>query len=92
MGQWQKVFFIAAGVYIACATFYNLFGSGNRQAWDNPLNDEPETNGTATHQTNGLNTIQTNATNTAVFAPEILQQTLNGQTQLNGNSVRESMQ
>lgn len=42
MGQWQIVFFIAAGVYIFCATFYNIFGTGVRQAWDNPLNDEPE--------------------------------------------------
>lgn len=92
MGQWQKVFFIAAGVYIACATFYNLFGSGKRQAWDNPSNDEPATNGTATHQSNGTNAVQTNAADTVVYPPAILQQTLNGQTQLNGNSVRESIQ
>ncbi|KAJ6645996.1 putative inorganic phosphate cotransporter, partial [Pseudolycoriella hygida] len=42
MSQWQIVFFIAAGVYVFCATFYNIFGSGERQPWDNPLNDEPE--------------------------------------------------
>ncbi|XP_030380306.1 putative inorganic phosphate cotransporter isoform X1 [Scaptodrosophila lebanonensis] len=39
MGQWQIVFFIAAFVYIICGTFYNLFGSGERQWWDNPEND-----------------------------------------------------
>lgn len=38
--QWRKVFYIAGGVYIFCATFYNLFGSGRRQDWDNPANDE----------------------------------------------------
>lgn len=40
MGQWQIVFFIAAFVYIICGTFYNIFGSGVRQFWDNPENDE----------------------------------------------------
>lgn len=40
MAAWQKVFFIAAGVYIFCATFYNVFGSGKRQPWDNPANDD----------------------------------------------------
>lgn len=40
MGQWQIVFFIAAFVYIICGTFYNIFGSGERQFWDNPENDE----------------------------------------------------
>lgn len=39
MGQWQIVFFIAAFVYIICASFYNLFGSGERQWWDNPDNE-----------------------------------------------------
>lgn len=40
MGQWQIVFFIAAFVYIICGTFYNIFGSGERQFWDNPADDE----------------------------------------------------
>lgn len=40
IAAWQKVFFIAAGVYIFCATFYNIFGSGKRQPWDNPANDD----------------------------------------------------
>lgn len=39
MAAWQVVFFIAAGVYIFCATFYNLFGSGVRQPWDNVDDD-----------------------------------------------------
>lgn len=60
MAQWQIVFFIAAGVYIFCATFYNIFGTGVRQPWDNPLNDAPEPlqpndvrngNGTTIHET-----------------------------------------
>lgn len=38
--QWRIVFYIAAGVYIFCATFYNVFGSGRRQEWDNPAEDE----------------------------------------------------
>lgn len=57
MAQWQIVFFIAAIVYIFCATFYVLFGSGERQPWDNPLLDDPSAtpihqgiNGTANSQ------------------------------------------
>lgn len=42
--QWRIVFFIASGVYIFCATFYNIFGSGKRQPWDNPNMDIQETN------------------------------------------------
>lgn len=42
MGQWRIVFFIAAIIYIFCATFYIIFASGERQAWDNPQLDEPE--------------------------------------------------
>ncbi|XP_013134112.1 PREDICTED: putative inorganic phosphate cotransporter isoform X1 [Papilio polytes] len=38
--QWRKVFYIAGGVYIFCATFYNVFGSGRRQEWDNPAEDD----------------------------------------------------
>lgn len=57
MGQWQIVFFIAAFVYIFCATFYNIFGSGERQWWDNPANDVKEpsaiTPGTTTLTSNG---------------------------------------
>lgn len=30
---------ISAAVYIVCATFYVIFGSGERQAWDNPEKD-----------------------------------------------------
>lgn len=44
IAQWQKVFFIAAAIYIAAGTFYNLCGSGQRQPWDNPDNDEKDTN------------------------------------------------
>lgn len=40
MAAWKNVFFIAAGVYLFTATFYNLFGSGERQVWDNPMDDE----------------------------------------------------
>lgn len=88
MVQWRKVFFIASAVYVACATFYNVFGSGKRQPWDDPSTDEPTTNGT-THQSNGTNNVQTA---TAVYPQTLLHQTVNGQTQLNGNGVRESTQ
>ncbi|XP_063536211.1 putative inorganic phosphate cotransporter isoform X4 [Cydia strobilella] len=37
--QWRKVFYIAGGIYIFAATFYNVFGSGRRQEWDNPAED-----------------------------------------------------
>lgn len=61
MKQWQIVFFIAAGVYIFCATFYNIFASGERQPWDNPLKDDDvatttpmHVNGNGTQNGNGL--------------------------------------
>lgn len=53
MAQWQIVFFIAAGVYIFCATFYNIFASGERQPWDNPLNDEVDPTQTTPIHANG---------------------------------------
>ena len=84
MGQWQIVFFIAAGVYIACATFYNLFGSGVRQPWDNPLNDD--VGAIPIRQING-NGVQANGVQHHATVPPS-----NGQTQLNGNGVRESTQ
>jgi hypothetical protein len=45
---WREVFLIASGVYIVCAGFYAIFGTGVRQAWDNPDNDELQTNGKST--------------------------------------------
>ncbi|XP_025995967.2 putative inorganic phosphate cotransporter isoform X2 [Solenopsis invicta] len=38
--KWRIVFMICAGIYIFCATFYVIFGSGRRQAWDNPDKDD----------------------------------------------------
>ncbi|XP_063225600.1 putative inorganic phosphate cotransporter isoform X2 [Bacillus rossius redtenbacheri] len=38
---WRVVFMISAGVYILCATVYLAFGSGVRQPWDDPSQDEP---------------------------------------------------
>lgn len=89
MAQWQIVFFIAAGVYIGCATFYNAFGSGVRQPWDNPLNDAPTAPASIPIR-------QINGTNNGVQANGVQRyatvQPSNGQTQLNGNGVRESTQ
>lgn len=31
--EWQAVFYIAGGVYLAGAVFYGLFASGDRQKW-----------------------------------------------------------
>lgn len=39
IAQWQVVFLIASVVYLICATFYLIFGSGVRQPWDNPFTD-----------------------------------------------------
>lgn len=69
MHQWKIVFFIAAGIYIFCATFYNIFASGERQPWDNPANDEVDETTPATPiNANGVNGIHhrngTQTTNT----------------------------
>jgi hypothetical protein len=37
--HFQIVFLIATAVYTICATFYNIFGQGTRQPWDDPSND-----------------------------------------------------
>ncbi|XP_031637844.1 putative inorganic phosphate cotransporter isoform X2 [Contarinia nasturtii] len=88
MANWQIVFFIAAAVYIFCATFYNLFGSGERQPWDNPLNDAPVA-AIPIRQINGgtNNGVQSNGVQYNGTTPAS-----NGQTQLNGNGVRETTQ
>lgn len=39
IGQWRYVFFICAAVYIIAATVYNIYGSGERQPWDDPEKD-----------------------------------------------------
>lgn len=36
------VFILSAVVYMACALFYIIFGSGERQVWDNPDKDEEQ--------------------------------------------------
>lgn len=84
MAQWQVVFFIAAIIYVFCATFYNIFGSGERQPWDNPLNDEPTSS--PAQQQNGVHA--TNQTNIQLQSPQQQQLT----TQVNGNGVHESRQ
>ncbi|XP_020292966.1 putative inorganic phosphate cotransporter isoform X2 [Pseudomyrmex gracilis] len=50
--KWRTVFMICAGIYILCATFYAFFGSGQRQAWDNPDKDEEK------NEKNQLNNIR----------------------------------
>uniref|UniRef100_A0A1B6CD94 Putative inorganic phosphate cotransporter n=1 Tax=Clastoptera arizonana TaxID=38151 RepID=A0A1B6CD94_9HEMI len=37
---WREVFFISAGVYFVCSTVYQIFGTGERQPWDNPQKDK----------------------------------------------------
>ncbi|XP_044592760.1 putative inorganic phosphate cotransporter isoform X1 [Cotesia glomerata] len=38
--KWRIVFIICGAIYIIGATFYIIFGSGQRQSWDNPDKDE----------------------------------------------------
>ncbi|XP_011501855.1 PREDICTED: putative inorganic phosphate cotransporter isoform X2 [Ceratosolen solmsi marchali] len=37
--KWRIVFVLSTAIYVICATFYIIFGSGERQAWDNPEKD-----------------------------------------------------
>ncbi|XP_001950194.2 putative inorganic phosphate cotransporter [Acyrthosiphon pisum] len=37
---WRVVFITSAVVYMVCCTVYLVFGSGTRQPWDNPSNDQ----------------------------------------------------
>lgn len=39
IAQWRIVFLIASTIYTICATFYIMFGQGERQDWDNPAKD-----------------------------------------------------
>ena len=44
--QWQKVFFISAGIYGIGALVYAIFGSGKKQPWAEPEKEnEREHNG-----------------------------------------------
>lgn len=55
IGQWRIVFIIAAAIYAICASFYVIFGSGERQKWDNPaLDDEKQHTPKAVDNENGL--------------------------------------
>lgn len=55
IAQWRIVFLIAAVVYFACATFYNIFASGERQKWDNPeLDNQQYHTSKASDNENGL--------------------------------------
>ncbi|KAI5639150.1 major facilitator superfamily domain-containing protein [Phthorimaea operculella] len=40
--EWRKVFYVSAGIYFLCNTFYVTFGTSQRQTW----NDIPENNST----------------------------------------------
>ncbi|XP_017886240.1 putative inorganic phosphate cotransporter isoform X2 [Ceratina calcarata] len=51
--KWRLVFMISAGVYIACSLFYVIFGSGKRQFWDNPENDDDKQ-----HEKEGLESVK----------------------------------
>ncbi|KAF7273182.1 putative inorganic phosphate cotransporter isoform X2 [Rhynchophorus ferrugineus] len=40
IAKWRTVFITAAAVYAACCTFYVIFGSGQKQPWDQAQTDE----------------------------------------------------
>lgn len=52
--KWRLVFMISAAVYIVCGIFYIIFGSGQRQPWDNPDKDEDRH-----HEKEGLESVKT---------------------------------
>ena len=61
--QWRIVFFIAAGIYVACGSVYLLFSSGKRQKWDDPsmdkINEEKKSKKNGLKLANGDNTEET---------------------------------
>lgn len=41
-GQWQIIFYVAAGIYVMGAVVYGIFASGDRQKWaEVPLGYQP---------------------------------------------------
>ena len=38
-GQWQKVFYISAGLYVVGWITFLLLGSGKQQSWNTPFED-----------------------------------------------------
>uniref|UniRef100_A0A2A4JK24 Putative inorganic phosphate cotransporter n=1 Tax=Heliothis virescens TaxID=7102 RepID=A0A2A4JK24_HELVI len=40
--EWRKVFYIASAVYIAGNTFYLIFGTSERQKWNEPIEDKDD--------------------------------------------------
>lgn len=52
IAQWRIVFLIASVVYSICATFYVIFGEGDRQKWDDPSKDYADDNTTKQNELN----------------------------------------
>ncbi|XP_023019242.1 putative inorganic phosphate cotransporter protein picot isoform X1 [Leptinotarsa decemlineata] len=42
IAKWRIVFITASCVYAGCCSFYVIFGSGERQSWDQPAEDPAE--------------------------------------------------
>uniref|UniRef100_A0A1A9ZXC5 Uncharacterized protein n=1 Tax=Glossina pallidipes TaxID=7398 RepID=A0A1A9ZXC5_GLOPL len=54
IAQWRKLFFIAAAGYIFCDTFFNIFKSISRQAWDNPENHNANSHNETEHRCSNI--------------------------------------
>ncbi|KAG7198816.1 hypothetical protein KM043_001788 [Ampulex compressa] len=52
--KWRIVFVLSAVIYVVSALFYIVFGSGQREAWDNPDKDEE---GTEKKELEGVRTV-----------------------------------
>ncbi|CAH2048167.1 unnamed protein product, partial [Iphiclides podalirius] len=50
--EWRKVFYLASGIYIVCNSFFIIFGTSERQEWNEPSSDSKEPPDETTAQNN----------------------------------------
>ncbi|CAG4948184.1 unnamed protein product [Parnassius apollo] len=40
--EWRKVFYVASAIYVACNIFFIVFGTSEKQEWNEPVDDSKE--------------------------------------------------
>ncbi|KPJ16520.1 Putative inorganic phosphate cotransporter [Papilio machaon] len=67
--EWRKVFYVSSAIYIVANVFFIIFGTSERQEWNEPLEDSKVDSNEENRQTMKCN-ISDDAENVAVFESE----------------------
>ncbi|XP_053609346.1 putative inorganic phosphate cotransporter isoform X3 [Plodia interpunctella] len=49
-GDWRKVFFVASAIFVICNTIYVIFGTSERQKWNEPVEDSANDKNSSDHK------------------------------------------